>query len=289
VRGFESRRGYHGQNSFVSSRKERTLVSRQRRRRGRLRRGPSLASQAQAKPPFPVSLLFNVRAFYIVALVIMVTAVAAGAIMSQYSRGGGSAPTPTPVPTEEGEDEIPPEDEPVQVSTYDAEPEMTIDPSKQYVAVIETEQGEIRIELFPDKAPQAVNSLVFLARDGFYDGLAFFRVIPGFVAQVGDPTCRQEPGVTCTGTGGPGYTLPLEENDLTHEAGAVAMGAAGGEISGSQFYIAYGDESYLDGRDTVIGKVAEGMDVVESLTEVEMHKPNSPAGDQIISISIEET
>lgn len=263
-------------------------MSRQRRRRGKLRRGRSLASQAQAKPPFPVSLLFNVRAFYVVALVVMVTGVAAGAIMSG-NIGGGSSSTPTATPSAaETGTPVPPDDETIQVKTYDAEPELTIDSSKQYFATIETEKGDIRIELFADKAPRAVNSLVFLAGEGFYDGLAFFRVVPDFVAQAGDPRCRVEPGITCTGDAGPGYTLPLEENDLTHEAGAVAMAAAGEEINGSQFYVTLIDASYLDGRDSVFGKVVEGMDVLESLTAAEMYRPNSPTGDEIASITIEE-
>ena len=152
-------------------------MGRERRRRGRLRRGPSLASEAKAKPPFPVSLLFNVRAFYIVALVIMVTAVAAGAIMSGNigNTSTTTAPAATPVPDET---EAPPEAEPREVKTYDAEPELTIDPADEYAAVIRTEKGLIRIELFADKAPRTVNNFVFLARDGFYNDLTFHFVRP---------------------------------------------------------------------------------------------------------------
>lgn len=268
-------------------------MSRQRRRRGRLRRGPSLASQAQAKPPFPVSLLFNVRAFYIIALVVMVTAVAAGAIMSQNIRRGGTgtqAPTATPA-EDETETGIPPEGEPREVKTYDAEPEMTIDPGKQYLAVIRTEKGPIRIELFPDKAPQTVNNFVFLAREGFYDGLTFFFVRPDLVAQAGDPTCTADPGVTCIGDYGPGYTLSAETNEEGHVVGTVAMAedTRTRNVHGSQFFIPLRDMPELDGRNIVFGRVIEGMDVVESLTPREWDDASAPPGDKILWVTIEET
>lgn len=213
--------------------------------------------------------------------------------MSGTMRGGGSRAqaTLTPTPAATGQAQEPtPEAEPYQAKTYSGPPEMTIDTSKQYFAVIETEKGDIRLELFADQAPQTVNNFVFLARDGFYDGLTFYRVMEGFVAQAGDPTCRGTAEVTCTGTGGPGYQLPKEENGLSHDAGAVAMAApqAGEELSGSQFYITYTSEPSLDGRDTVFGRVDQGMDVAESLTPRNPRDPNAPPGDKILSVTVEE-
>ncbi|MDP2948956.1 MAG: peptidylprolyl isomerase [Chloroflexota bacterium] len=167
---------------------------------------------------------------------------------------------------------------------------MTIDSSKQYSVVIKTDKGDIRLQLFADQAPRAVNNFVFLAKDGFYDGLTFYSVLPGFVAQAGDPTCTESVEVTCTRSGGPGYFLPREGNDLQHDAGVVAMAAppGGEDINGSQFYVTYTPQLHLDGRDTVFGKVVEGTDVLESLTSRDARDPSAPPGDKILSVSIEE-
>lgn len=162
-------------------------------------------------------------------------------------------------------------------------PPITIDPDKQYFAVLETEKGEVRIELFPDKAPIAVNNFIFLARQGWYDGVTFHRVIPNFVAQAGDPSG--------TGFGGPGYAFVNEiAPDLKFDAaGLLAMANAGPDSNGSQFFITYAPAPELDGSYTIFGRVVSGMDVVDQLT------PRNPAdtlglppGDQIIRVSIEE-
>ena len=162
---------------------------------------------------------------------------------------------------------------------WDSAPEMTIDPTKQYSAVLNTQQGKIVIRLLADTAPQSVNSFAFLAREGFYDGCTFHRVIPGFVAQGGDPTG--------TGTGGPGYTVPDEISDRAFDAGAVGMANAGPNTNGSQFYIALADAPHLTGRYTLFGEVAEGMEVALALTP---RDPSTAAdaepGDRIDSIEI---
>jgi hypothetical protein len=132
--------------------------------------------------------LFNVRLFYIVALVGIVGSVGLGAVMSGTMGGGGSssAPTVTPTPTATAQAEEPsPEATPYQVKTYSEPPEMVIDTNNQYFAEIETEKGVIRLELFDDEAPETVNNFVFLARDGFYDGLTFHYVDPELAAQAG--------------------------------------------------------------------------------------------------------
>ena len=214
--------------------------------------------------------------------------------MSGTMGGGGStqpAVTPTPTVTQEAA-EVSPTAEPDQVKTYPSPPEMTIDTSKQYSAVIKTQKGDIRLELFDDEAPQTVNNFVFLARDGFYDGLIFYFVDPELAAQAGDPTCTTSTAVTCSGEDGPGYTLPKETNDKEHIVGSVAMAedTESYVTNGSQFFIALEDLPRLGDHNTVFGRVADedSMDVVRSLTPTGWRDPNAPPGDEILSVTIEE-
>jgi cyclophilin family peptidyl-prolyl cis-trans isomerase len=161
-------------------------------------------------------------------------------------------------------------------------PPMTIDPSRQYLATIETEAGDIVIELYPDKAPIAVNNFVFLAENGWYDGVTFHRVIDDYVAQGGDPSG--------TGFGGPGYAFINETSDLKFDKpGVVAMANSGPDANGSQFFITYSETPQLDGSYTIFGQVVSGMEVVENLTPRDpASNPNQPPGDLIMSVSIEE-
>ena len=172
------------------------------------------------------------------------------------------------------------------LATQVSAPPMTIDVEKTYFASIETEKGTIRIQLFPDIAPETVNSFVFLAREGFYDGLTFHRVIPGFVAQGGDPTGA--------GGGGPGYTIPDEFGDRPFKEGSVGMAKKQLPNSGgSQFFICLKpqegspDCAPLTGSYTLFGEVVEGMDVAESLTPRDPATATSP-GDKMITVTIEE-
>jgi len=144
---------------------------------------------------------------------------------------------------------------------YDRPPALAIDPTKRYVATIATDLGDIVLELFADKAPDTVNSFVFLAREGFYDGCTFHRVIKGFMAQGGDPTG--------SGRGGPGYTFGDEFHPkLKHDApGVLSMANAGPDTNGSQFFITHVATPHLDGKHTVFGRVVEGMDVVMAIPE----------------------
>jgi peptidyl-prolyl cis-trans isomerase B (cyclophilin B) len=140
-------------------------------------------------------------------------------------------------------------------------PALTIDTTKKYIATIRTAKGEIKVELDPSAAPQTVNNFVYLAQNGFYDGLAFHRVEPGFVIQGGDPAGN--------GTGGPGYNVPPEIK-LTHVEGAIAMARQGGDpattpSSGSQFYITLAPQAGLDGQYTVFGQTISGMEVVQEI------------------------
>jgi cyclophilin family peptidyl-prolyl cis-trans isomerase len=161
-------------------------------------------------------------------------------------------------------------------------PEMTIDPQKDYRAVVETEKGTFTIQLYADVAPVTVNSFIFLVNQGWYDGVTFHRVLDGFVAQTGDPTG--------TGAGGPGYTFENEiDPDLTFDSpGVVAMANAGPDTNGSQWFITYAPVEQLNGNYTIFGKVIDGMDVVNSLTRRDPQTNPDFDGDRIISITIEE-
>ncbi|MGZ3716161.1 MAG: peptidylprolyl isomerase, partial [Ktedonobacterales bacterium] len=162
-------------------------------------------------------------------------------------------------------------------------PPFDIDASKQYTAIIHTEKGDILMQLYADKAPLAVNSFVFLARQGWFNGVTFHRVIPGYVAQAGDPSG--------TGSGGPGYYFKNEvRSDLSFDKpGVLGMANAGPDTNGSQFFITYAPETKLDGSYTIFGQVLKGMDVVESLTARDPQQtPGLPPGDKILSVSIEE-
>lgn len=167
---------------------------------------------------------------------------------------------------------------------YDAAPEFTIDDETIYVATVTLENGDqFVMELYPKSAPLTVNSFVFLANEGWFDGVTFHRVLPGFVAQTGDPTG--------TGQGGPGYSIPNEiDQSLSHaETGMVAMANSGPDTNGSQWYITLGDAASLDGSYTIFGRVVEGLDAVQAVTPRDPARdPNAAPGDLIESITIDE-
>jgi cyclophilin family peptidyl-prolyl cis-trans isomerase len=165
---------------------------------------------------------------------------------------------------------------------WPAPPAMTIDVNRRYTAEVETEKGAFVIELLPQAAPTTVNSFVFLARAGYYDGVTFHRVLPGFVAQAGDPTG--------SGSGGPGYQIPNEDAGLLFDGpGVVAMANSGRDRNGSQFFVTYAAQPGLDGGFTIFGHVTSGMEVVEALTARDPSKaPNAPPGDKIVTIRISE-
>jgi cyclophilin family peptidyl-prolyl cis-trans isomerase len=167
---------------------------------------------------------------------------------------------------------------------FEACPPITIDPKKQYVATLQTEKGDIVIQLYTDKAPIAVNSFIFLAKNGWFDGVIFHRVIAGFVAQSGDPSG--------TGYGGPGYGFKDEiDPSLKYDKpGVVGMANAGPGSNGSQFFIIYAPQTSLDGKYTIFGQVIQGMDVVEKLTPRDPSSATEtlPPGDKIIKVTIQE-
>ena len=156
---------------------------------------------------------------------------------------------------------------------YAAPPPMTIDTAKTYSATFKTSHGEIVCDLFVKDAPKTVNNFVFLAREKFYDGTVFHRVIADFMVQGGDPTG--------TGRGGPGYKFEdeLKNNPQKHQVGSLSMANAGPNTNGSQFFITHVKTAWLDGKHTVFGKVSKGQDVVNAIQ----------SGDKLIGVEITES
>jgi cyclophilin family peptidyl-prolyl cis-trans isomerase len=148
---------------------------------------------------------------------------------------------------------------------------MQIDPTKSYTATIKTDLGDIKAELFADKAPRTVNNFIFLARQGYYDDVIFHRVISNFMAQGGDPTG--------TGRGGPGYQFADEFHpDLRHgRPGILSMANAGPNTNGSQFFITHVPTPHLDNRHSIFGQVVEGMDVLLAMPDRDPNDRNAPA------------
>ena len=155
---------------------------------------------------------------------------------------------------------------------WDNPPAMQIDPQKIYRVTIETNRGDMELELYPEHAPKTVNNFVFLAKEGFYDGIVFHRVISDFMVQGGDPTG--------TGRGGPGYKFEDEvaENLLTHETAVLSMADSGPNTNGSQFFITHSPQPHLDGMHTVFGKVVEGQEIVNAIQQ----------GDRIVKVMVSE-
>ena len=158
--------------------------------------------------------------------------------------------------------------------------------SNRQIAVIETNFGNIVIQLFPDVAPGHVENFVKLARDGFYDGSTFHRVIPGFMIQGGDPNSKDEDRSN-DGQGGPGYTINAEFSDIPHKRGILSMARAQDPNSaGSQFFIVVADSNFLDGQYTVFGEVIEGMDVADKIVNVERDSMDNPLEKVTMKVTI---
>ena len=170
----------------------------------------------------------------------------------------------------------------VGTDQYSSAPPMLIDKSKQYTATVKMAKGgEFIIQLYADKAPITVNSFVFLARQGYFNGVTFHRVLQDFMAQGGDPTG--------TGMGGPGYQFVNEDNDLKFDkAGVVAMANAGRNTNGSQFFITFGPAEQLNGDYTIFGQVISGMDVVNGIRLRNPDENPTYPGDAMESVTITE-
>jgi cyclophilin family peptidyl-prolyl cis-trans isomerase len=165
--------------------------------------------------------------------------------------------------------------------SYDRAPEMALEPGYEYYAYFVTEKGPVKVRLFAEEVPETVNNFVFLARDGYFDGTTFHRVIADFMVQGGDPTG--------TGTGDPGYKIPDEFHPgLRHDKpGVLSMANAGPNTGGSQFFITHVATPWLDDRHAVFGEVVDGMDVVGAIRERDPQRDREP-GDRIERIEIEE-
>jgi peptidyl-prolyl cis-trans isomerase B (cyclophilin B) len=155
--------------------------------------------------------------------------------------------------------------------SYNSPVPMIIDVNKKYTATIKTAKGDLVLELYPKDAPVTVNSFVSLIKKGFYNGVTFHRVIPGFMAQGGDPTG--------TGTGGPGYKFQDEFSSKTNVAGALSMANSGPNTNGSQFFICYAAQPHLNGKHTVFGQLTQGMDVLTKLVN----------GDKMTEVTVTES
>ena len=169
-----------------------------------------------------------------------------------------------------------------RIPQYASAPPVTIDPNARYVALIKTNLGNMEVEFFPNQAPVTVNNFIFLANDGFYDGLIFHRVIPSFMIQGGDPTG--------TGTGGPGYKFQDEfVPDLTFDQpGRLAMANAGPGTNGSQFFVTTVPTPHLNGAHTIFGQITQGQEVTNAIslaTTGALDRPSTPIVIQGIEIT----
>ena len=206
-----------------------------------------------------------------IAILVVVAAAIIWYAVSQQKPAQSTAGASTPLASTPG-----------AAKQYSSAPPITIDVNKQYTATVKMAKGgEFVIQLYPDKAPITVNSFVFLARQGFFNGVTFHRVLEGFMAQGGDPTG--------TGGGGPGYEFQNEDSDLKFDkAGVVAMANAGRDTNGSQFFITFSPQPSLNGGYTIFGQVISGMDVVNGITRRDPNQNPSFPGDAMQSVTITE-
>ena len=225
---------------------------------------------SSAKNKRRTGLLSQTRLIRIVSVVVIVIAVAAIVWVIASNQKPAATQTTAGQPTLVG------------AKKYSSAPPLSIDKNKQYTATFKMAKGgEFVIQLYQDKAPITVNSFVFLARQKFFDGVTFHRVLDGFMAQGGDPTG--------TGGGGPGYEFVNEDSDLKFDkAGVVAMANAGRDTNGSQFFITFAPQPSLNGGYTIFGQVISGMDVVNAITRRDPNSNPSFPGDAIQTVTITE-
>ncbi len=224
--------------------------------------------------------------FRIVPLMVLVAVLAGTACLVQPTPEPEPSPTAIGTPRPEGSPTAPP---PATLTPkvvteggktfnqYGAPPLMTIDPSASYTATINTNKGTINLELYAQDAPKTVNNFIFLAREGFFDGVIFHRVIPDFMIQGGDPTGG--------GSGGPGYRFEdeISRGRAFDSAGILAMANAGPNTNGSQFFITVAPTPHLTGNHTIFGKVVSGQDVVDDISLAPTSAADRPIADVIIN------
>lgn len=259
----------------------------QNRRNRRQRSGPSRSGAVRGLDlPGPLRFLTHPGLFLAIGLLFagaIVFSLVAGAFGLSTLGNNSHNPNEAPdvardvPPTSTASDTV--SDADSLVKRYDAAPEFAIDVGKSYIATIRTTKGEIQIELFPEAAPDAVNTFVFLARDGYYNDTPFMQLVTNsdgtrFTAQAGDPTG--------TGLGTPGFEVSDEVTDLPFVRGAVGMAAG-------QFFISYGDYPTLSGKHTIFGQVVSGLEVLDELLLLDVNSPDPGSGDAIESVTITES
>lgn len=274
------------------------MAKKKRREQRHLRQAPTRRRTYQSGGPpgekykatFPMNLLANVKVFYVLGAIIMVGGVIFAALAAASNpQPALPDPTPTAVDSTPDASTTPSESATPSHQTFE-KAEQVIDAEKfDYTALIKTSKGDIELKLLAEEAPRTVNNFVFLAQQGYFDGMTFHRVIPNFVIQSGDPTG--------TGSGGPGYTTEEDQNELKNERGMVSMAKAGATtVFGSQFFINLKDNPALDSdgpsqkRFYPFAEVISGMDVADAISEVDRDQRDRPLEDVVIeSITISET
>jgi cyclophilin family peptidyl-prolyl cis-trans isomerase len=224
------------------------------------------------------------KAVHLLLFVILLTAIL---VLSACGSSSESTPTPTPpptttispTPTAKPISTVTPTPTSTKIMQWNSAPAMSIDQNKQYVATMKTNYGDIVLQLFPKDAPLAVNNFIFLARQGYYNGVKFHRVVKGFMIQSGDPTG--------TGSGTPGYSFADEKITRDYLAGTLAMANAGPNTNGSQFFICLVDcRNILAKNYTIFGIVSGGMDVVQNIGNVSV-KANPRMGNEVSSPTVD--
>jgi cyclophilin family peptidyl-prolyl cis-trans isomerase len=264
-----------------------------KKRQKSYRAGELSGDASKIKPKGAFKIFTNYKLFATIGVVIL----ASGFILGAFYRGNSGSTSTTGGVRGQGVTRATPEAGSTSVTgaaatikQYTAPPAVTIDTAKTYTATIKTEKGDVVVELNAKEAPATVNNFIYLAKDGFYNGVTFFRVIADkdgslAFAQAGDPTG--------TGSGGPGYDLPVEKTTEPVTAGVLAMAKpqdAGAANNGSQFFFALKAVPTLDGKNTVFGKVTQGLDILTSLTPRDPQAQQDPApGTRIESVTITES
>jgi cyclophilin family peptidyl-prolyl cis-trans isomerase len=267
-------------------------LPRNRRARRQDRAGTAPIKSTTVDLPGPIRFLGNPRLFMIFAGfagLAMIVGLAAGALGTGTTGDGPMQGNEAPdVPISQATPQAPeasstePRQEPLR---FTQPPLMVIDVNRTYTATIQTSKGEIKLELYPSEAPEAVNAFIFLAQQGYYNGTPFMELVKApdgdrFYAQAGDPTR--------TGLGTPGFSIRKEQTSLPFARGAVGMGGSAANSNGGQFFISYGDYPALDGKYTIFGKVVSGLDVLDRLTLLDLTPARtSTTGDTIQSVTVQ--
>ena len=268
-------------------------INRQRQQsrsaRRQIGRGPQITiDRSQLHLPLVLRFLTHPKLFAAFGAVMAVALVGSLFVGSIFT--GMTSNTDTPMQANEAPDvprdaastDAPPPS--IATKRYTSAPPLSIDTSRNYVATIKTQKGDIQVELYPQQAPEAVNAFVFLARDGYYDGTPFMQLVKNpdgsrFYAQAGDPTE--------TGFGTPGFSIKKEQTSRPFARGALGMGGSAENSNGGQFFISYGDYPALNGKYTIFGQVVGGLDVLDRLSLLDVTN-RSDGADEIQSVSISE-